>query len=370
LFGLYDRLELLCEERIDQKTDPHGGQMVQDVLRYRLSRLVTSDTWESQPELRLRVLKLMFSFMARERENDRFMGEGRDPSPSLKLGRGLSLGRTRSRDIVPSLKSSKWSDAISEVGRMSGMKLLPLMKLLLLENLQLKACQTGNSEIPGTPAGLNNNNASLVPAQSPSESEGPVSPGPVLVDDLLGLNLEPTAEVDSEVPSQRSSSPSRSSVGVGEDPFAGMAETRRHSVPRVQQGYPTTTYSQTGTHTPSNASVSYTGSAAVMDVQTPHLYPYASSHPNNESFVPSTSSIPIGISGHFGQFAGGHGSFAGSLALASPNHYTSGSLQFPGSAPTTGPELYRQTSGNDAVAHPSSFEANFDAASPHLVSEN
>lgn len=65
LFCLYSRLQELCVERTFNGTDPAGAEQVQDVLRYRLTRLLVGDTWDARPALKLRVLQLIFSFMVR-----------------------------------------------------------------------------------------------------------------------------------------------------------------------------------------------------------------------------------------------------------------------------------------------------------------
>lgn len=39
--------------------DREAALAVQDALRYRLTRLVTENSWDARPQLKLRVLKLM-----------------------------------------------------------------------------------------------------------------------------------------------------------------------------------------------------------------------------------------------------------------------------------------------------------------------
>lgn len=220
LFALLDRLELLCEDRIARRTDP-GAAQVQDVLRYRLTRLLVGDAWDKQPALKVRVLQLMFRFMVRE--NERLAEEARD-TPSLKLGRSLSIGRGRGREVGPR-RHSKWQDAVGEAGRMQGAKMLPLVKLLLLENMQLGADVAAaakpapESATPSTPGQL-----------SPAKPASETAPAPPLVaggnlDDLLGLNDAPSEpEQGDDAPSRRSSSPSASTPG--DDPFSQLAEGR------------------------------------------------------------------------------------------------------------------------------------------------
>lgn len=107
--------------------------MVQDVLRYRLTRLVTGDSWDDYPEMKLRLMKLIFSFMVRE--NARLQEEAKEV-PNLKLGtsRAISLGRARSRDLGPQ-RESKWAESFAEMGRVPGQKLVVLLKMMLHADL-------------------------------------------------------------------------------------------------------------------------------------------------------------------------------------------------------------------------------------------
>lgn len=225
LFGLYKELQELCVERISNGTDPEGGQLVEDILRYRLIRLVTGDTWDARPEFKLRVLKLIFVFMVKD--NERLVEEGRDV-PSLKLGRTLSLGRGRSpRDLGPR-RVSKWADTLAEVGRMPGSKLLPLVKLLLVENVQIK--------------GLINEGRKT--AADKAKEEKKQADGPSLLNDLLSIPAESgTEDKDnaSAAPlSHRSSSCTPSTGEQADDPFAILAEGRSDS--RLMGGMEPNTY--------------------------------------------------------------------------------------------------------------------------------
>jgi hypothetical protein len=214
LFGLYKQLQELCVERVSNGTDCEGGQLVEDVLRYRLIRLVTGDTWDARPEFKLRVLKLIFVFMVRD--NERLVEEGRDV-PSLKLGRTLSLGRGRSpRDLGPR-RVSKWADTLSEVGRMPGNKLLPLVKLLLVENVQIKGL-------------LNEGQKTAVDKAKEAEKKQGEA-GPSLLNDLLGIPNESGVEGNSPAAPQshRSSSCTPSTGEQLDDPFAVLAEGRSES---------------------------------------------------------------------------------------------------------------------------------------------
>lgn len=154
-----------------------------------------------------------------------------------------------------------------QVGRMQGAKLLPIVKLLLMENMQLadaagasavseSAPQEGSPATPGK----------LSPTQQPSESSGapfPAGAPPANLDDLLGLNVG-FSEPGDEAPSRRSSSPAVSTPG--DDPFAALAEGRHaNSYFPGSQGDPAAS-SGAGQETPhvtfSNMSISSGGGAA------------------------------------------------------------------------------------------------------------
>lgn len=233
LFSLYRRLQELCEERVTRATDIEGGQLVEDVLRYRLIRLVTGDTWDKSPELKLRVLKLIFDFMIRD--NERLLEEGRDV-PNLILTRSVSIGRGRT-NLGPR-RVSKWADAVAEIGRMQSFKMLPLLKLLLLENMQLSAeATTTKGAAPGTPSRVPG--AVAAPGSSEKQSSAQ-SPSQALID-LLGVD-DRAAEANVPAMSRRSSSPAPSSNEPSDDPFASLARESRpdaafgdseYSVPRA-----------------------------------------------------------------------------------------------------------------------------------------
>ncbi len=251
------RLQELCEERILTNTDPVGGQQVQDHLRYRLTRLVTGSAWDAHIDLKLRVLQLIFFFMVKD--NERLLEEARGV-PSLKLGRTLSIGRGRGRDLGPS-KVSKWSEAIDEIGRLPGTKLVPLMKMLLMDNIQMHSGRVSSSHFSlaagagggggGGAAGAARVEEGLPATPSRDTAVGPHAAGKgspeveamnaSLLNDLLGLSInEGTAvgggarsgadsrqQQDPTTGSRRSSSPTPSSVAPSDDPFAAsMGETR------------------------------------------------------------------------------------------------------------------------------------------------
>ncbi|KAL4435171.1 hypothetical protein ABPG77_001853 [Micractinium sp. CCAP 211/92] len=138
MFALYARLEDVCEEHMAGGGDRETAALVQEALRYRLMRLVTGNQWEGSPKLKLRVLKLMFSFMARE--NEKILAAGpRTYAPSQGASPG-SLGRStsgRRAALAAPAPCSRWGEAINEMAKMPGSRLLPLLKLCLLENLQL-----------------------------------------------------------------------------------------------------------------------------------------------------------------------------------------------------------------------------------------
>lgn len=401
LFSLYGRLQELCEDRIARNTDPNGGQLVEDVLRYRLTRLVTGETWDSQPALKLRVLQLMFACMVRE--NERLMEESRDV-PSLKLGRGLSLNRGRSRDIGPRRKS-KWAESISEIGRMQGQRLLPLVKLLLLENAELKACASpsagetqqqsegGGPPTPGlTTAGPAQGGSSI----GESTAHVPAATAAALMDDLLGLTGSGEQDA-SEAASRRSSSPTPSSAAATEDPFANLAESRRSDTKLPRPPAPATPSDGSSNLMAQFASMSVAaaagpGGAYPGQLQGSYIARTASPAPSygSQSQASSvygvgapyslgpgshTAGIPTGATCHFGPSPGNQQSWnmarsdSSSLPPPSPvQHIDNSPLQFRGSIPTG--EFQRPPVGNERVAHVMAFESNFEAASPYLVSPN
>jgi hypothetical protein len=128
---------------------------VRDLLRYRLSRLVTGDLWDATPNLKLKVLKIMFALMLQEKE--RLMVESAQQGPILRLKSGGSgglgiatglgggggsgsgsggkvmLGRSKSANLGHTTKSSKWQESLDEVSKMPGGKMMQLVKLLLME---------------------------------------------------------------------------------------------------------------------------------------------------------------------------------------------------------------------------------------------
>jgi hypothetical protein len=205
LFALYRRLNALCEERAERGTDP-GAAAVQDVLRYRLTRLVTGDAWDSHPSLRLRVLRLIHGFSAAERERLAEAGRG---APTIKLGRALSLGRARSRDLGPR-RRSKWEDALAEVGRLPGSRLMPLMRLMLLEGSAAEAAAYAAAGGAAPPKAASGDLEDLLGMEAPTpggaEAANPRSPS---------------------LPSPAQSAPAPAPpAGAYADPFAALAGAR------------------------------------------------------------------------------------------------------------------------------------------------
>lgn len=385
-------------------TDPVGAQQVQDHLRYRLQRLVTSSSWDNRNDLKLRVLKLIFSFMVRE--NERILEESRDV-PSLRLGRSLSIGRTRAgRDLAPR-RVSKWSETLNEIGRMPGNRLLPLMKLMLLENMQ----QSGQQGVGGAGHGI-----PLTPPTTPGQiSSAPPQTGSLevqaaaqavnasLLNDLLGLNEGARGQQPSG--SHRSSSPAPSSVAPGDDPFVSLAEGRSEASYGPQQQHLQQQYSREGVAPQmqrlsldrggsgsghlraSSPTVSHSSSSVMTappGVQTP---------PTGYGMHPATA-ISTGAVGHFGapttQMGGSYNN--GSGTASGPYRQASGSYNGGGSLPPSSPG-HLQRMGSGGVGYPTystppntynnmgwgvdvskmtppqahSYDPNFDAASPYLV---
>jgi len=176
------------------------------------------------------------------KENERLYEEARGV-PSLKLGRTLSIGRGRgSRDLGPA-KVSKWSEAIDEIGRLPGSKLVALMKLLLADNMQMHTGRVlGNGAAGGTtreesfPATPNRDSAAVGPHTRGKGSPEVQAMNASLLNDLLGLSINEGQSVgdtnsrkqqDPATGSRRSSSPAPSSVAPSDDPFsASIGEAR------------------------------------------------------------------------------------------------------------------------------------------------
>lgn len=354
LFNLCRRLQELCEERILTNTDPIGGQQVQDHLRYRLTRLVTGSAWDAHIELKLHVLRLIFSFMVKE--NERLLEEARGV-PSLKLGRTLSIGRGRgSRDLGPA-KVSKWSEAIDEIGRLPGSKLVPLMKLLLADNMQMHtgrvlgsgtaaAGGAGAGAEEGFPATPNKDSASVGPHTGGKGSPEVQAMNASLLNDLLGLSInenqsgggtDSRQQQDPATGSRRSSSPAPSSVAPSDDPFAAsMGEARSEAsygagnlggvgvgggdermmmqqrMPMMSSGLGPRSSSGTMSHT----------SAPPPGIPTPP----------SSGYYPAAA-IPTGATGHFGGPGGRSSSSAPQQAYGSQNG---------GSLPPSSPAYHQQ----------------------------
>ncbi|GAB4823567.1 hypothetical protein N2152v2_010613 [Parachlorella kessleri] len=258
LFQLLERLELLCEERMQRGIEAEQAAQVQAILRYRLTRLVTGEAWDARPSLKLRTLQLMFGALVREKEAQRRQQEGgggawEGGQPPLRLGRTRSFGRQRSLGGSGAGQAvrPKWQEAVDEVGKMQGAKLLPLMKLLLIENHQLAAgiptgaaaAAAGEEALPHSPnkgypqAGAVTKSPSVASPRTPEQ----VPPLPQHaqqgrmpnLDDLLGLNQLPAPEAGAGGRSlQRSSTnTSSSSTAPRDDPFAGLAGDRPTGMP-------------------------------------------------------------------------------------------------------------------------------------------
>ena len=173
LFRLYRKLAEVCEDRITRGQEVETATAVREILRYRLTRLVTGDLWDATPGLKLRVLKLIFALMVQEKE--RLVADMGD-TPTLRLSRSRSLGRRTKNDGLQAPRTSRWQESVDEVGKMPGNKILPLMKLLLMESMQ-----RGGS--PGAPSPLK---ASVQPP-TPEQVSPPVTVGDPTIQDLLGL---------------------------------------------------------------------------------------------------------------------------------------------------------------------------------------
>jgi hypothetical protein len=339
------------------------------------------------------------------KDNERLLEEARGV-PSLKLGRSLSIGRSRGpRDLGPA-KVSKWSEAIDEIGRLPGSKLVPLMKMLLMDNMQMHSTlqQGGATGVAGGeeghPATPNRDSASAVGKGSPEVQAMNAS----LLNDLLGLSIggggeggqgvvggggggDSRQQQDRTTGSRRSSSPAPSSVAPSDDPFAAsMGEARSEASygaggggggggggeERATQRMPISSSALGPRSSSGTMSMSYTPPPGIPTPPSSGYYPAAA--------------IPTGASGHFGSRSNGS-----SLPPSSPAYHQqqmmlqhqynqqqqvqmqmqqqpyhmqrmgSGGMYHPGQQPmySTPPP-----SGNMNVYNTSD---NFDAASPYLV---
>ncbi|KAI3426022.1 hypothetical protein D9Q98_007990 [Chlorella vulgaris] len=311
LMQLYAALEECCQQRLNAaggSEDREAALQVQDALRYRMTRLVTGDAWDTRPLLKVRVLKLMFGFSARDNmrllSGSRGLGiEGVErrvgvPRQSRQAGNGgeqrveqsscsEAASRQESHPHIFGRRGSgaaaaaaaaagplnRWGDAINELGKMPGPRMLPLLKLAMLENLELSqaAGSAATAPPPAEPtpptSAAASEHVSAVPppaGPSPAASEGagstnsgggPVAarvapaapstpaqrPGPSRVvqagqaegkppvsgvDDLLGLFDEPAPQRLQGARAQPSPTASSSSPGLpAEQVFGAFGST-------------------------------------------------------------------------------------------------------------------------------------------------
>ena len=333
------------------------------------------------------------------RENERILEESRD-QPSLRLGRSLSIGRTRAgRDLVPR-RVSKWAETLDEIGRMPGNRLLPLMKLLLLEDMQGKQ-HIGGGGAPGIATPRTPGQIASAPPQtgSPEVQAAAQAMNASLLNDLLGLNEGALGQMGT---SRRSSSPAPSSVTPSDDPFVNATETRSEgSYGGIQQQYSgegvasqmqrlslERSGSGSGHLRAPSPTVSHSSSSVMTappGVQTP---PTGISHVGYP--MHSANAIPTGASEHFGGLSGGSYNTNGAGGAGSnmnrpvSGSYTGGSHSVPPSSPgylqrmgSGGYPVYSTPPGTGSwgvdvskMTPPNSYEPHFDASSPYLVRFN
>lgn len=145
LFKLLHQIGEVCENHINLKTDPFGGNMIGHQLQYRLVRMILGDAWDDQPALKLRTMKLIFDFAKKESKSRTQNGSG---TREGYLRRTFSLGRSKNARDGNNEYQSSWTWALSEIGKMSGFKMLPLLVGLLEENAKLlRVADSHDSEI-------------------------------------------------------------------------------------------------------------------------------------------------------------------------------------------------------------------------------
>lgn len=161
LLALCDELDAMCEARMarGEAAERTAAASLQDLLRYRLVRLVSFDPWDSLPELRLRLVRLMHRLQ--QRDSVRLLADRRAAggTPVLRLSRHASFGRGRVH--VPSTRSV-WQEALEELGRLPGSKLMPLLTLMLEEERRNEAAQASTQA--GAPAAVQGGFQSSAPA--------------------------------------------------------------------------------------------------------------------------------------------------------------------------------------------------------------
>ncbi|KAL4858157.1 hypothetical protein ACK3TF_001650 [Chlorella vulgaris] len=196
LMQLYAALEECCQQRLNAggSEDREAALQVQDALRYRMTRLVTGDAWDTRPLLKVRVLKLMFGFSARDNmrllSGSRGLGiEGVErrvgvPRQSRQAGIGgeqrVDFGRRGSGAAAAAAAAAgplnRWGDAINELGKMPGPRMLPLLKLAMLENLELS--QAAGSAATAPPPAEPTPPTSAAASEHVSAAPPPAGPSP------------------------------------------------------------------------------------------------------------------------------------------------------------------------------------------------
>ncbi|KFM26809.1 hypothetical protein F751_0741 [Auxenochlorella protothecoides] len=141
LFALYTQLERICWDRLRQGQDPQGPSAVLQILRYRLIRLVTGDTWEKQAELRLGVLRLIHGFAEAHAQAVVHGAPVGNPTASAQgamkgLARSLSYGSRRSGGLHG---AEFWAEALEEIYKAPGAKLPALLRLVLTHDARTPA---------------------------------------------------------------------------------------------------------------------------------------------------------------------------------------------------------------------------------------
>ncbi|KAL6784738.1 hypothetical protein ACKKBF_B03020 [Auxenochlorella protothecoides x Auxenochlorella symbiontica] len=210
LFALYTQLERICWDRLRQGQDPQGPSAVLQILRYRLIRLVTGDTWEKQAELRLGVLRLIHGFAEAHAQAVAHGAPVANPPASAQgamkgLARSLSYGSRRSGGLHG---AEFWAEALEEIYKAPGAKLPALLRLVLTHDARTPAVAPDAGAASAERA---TSLASTSPTSPPrpltshvsvdSGSRALTQPPPKVLDDLLSLDFDPPSPVQA-APSQ------------------------------------------------------------------------------------------------------------------------------------------------------------------------
>lgn len=201
LFQLYDGVNELSNQR------PHESAVVIEELRLRLFKLVTGETWEPYPSLKLMALHRMRKYVLIEQASSRSHGPRVVATPT----RGQLMSRKISSKLLKPTVTS-WEALWSDLEKASSQKMFTLVKGLVGENEALKKQlqeAVAAAAAPPPPA------VTAPPAPEPVAPAAPAQPAPPApaapaapaapppTDMLMGLDLngsQPAAPVQAAAP--------------------------------------------------------------------------------------------------------------------------------------------------------------------------